>query len=71
MTLGEKIVDLLRESVIFQGTITLIVLGVWAYLEISGRAVPQDVQLITGAVVGFFFGGKYTQSMARAAKKDC
>ena len=64
-------VELLRESVIFQGLITLIVLGTWATMIIQGRPVPQEVYTMAGVVVGFFFGGKYTQSVARARQKDC
>jgi uncharacterized protein YggT (Ycf19 family) len=67
----EKIIELLRESVIFQGLITLTVLVVWAVLQLEGRPVPQEVYTMAGVVVGFFFGGKYTSSVARAKKTDC
>jgi len=67
MKIMQTFYDLLRESVIFQGLITIIVLGVWAYLLISGRPIPDTVQLLSGTVVGFFFGGKYAQAVSRTA----
>jgi len=51
-------VTLLRESVILQGFITAVLISSCCYLWISGQTVPQDLQLVTGIVVGFFFGGK-------------
>lgn len=64
------LVELLRESVIFQGAITLIVLGVWAFLMVTGKPIPQDLYILLGTVVGFFFGGKYQQLLAQNNKEN-
>lgn len=63
-------VDLLKESTIFQGVITLIVLGTWSFLVVTGKAVPQDIYLLLGTVVGFFFGGKYQQLLSQSHKDN-
>lgn len=59
----DAMMELLVESTVFQGVITLTVLGVWAYLLLSGQAVPAEVYAVVGTVVGFFFGGKYVQAV--------
>lgn len=69
MKIMSQFVELLRESVIFQGVITLIVLGVWGYLIVTGQPVPDTVQLLAGTVVGFFFGGKYAQQVGRSTNE--
>ncbi len=60
-----SIVDLFRESVIFQGLITMTVLIVWAVLMVEGKPISQDLYVLLGTVIGFFFGGKYQQLIAQ------
>ena len=50
--------DLLAESVIIQGLLTLGVLGLIAYLLIVQREVPNELWAILSLIVGFFFGSK-------------
>jgi hypothetical protein len=54
--------SLLKESVIMQGTLTLLVVGVWLYLVVTGQVVPEQLTNVVGLVVGFFFGAKLTQA---------
>jgi hypothetical protein len=58
MSALEKFLDLLRESVILQGILTLSVCGVWLFLVASGKTVPDALTNIVGLVIGFYFGGK-------------
>jgi len=60
--------DLLSESTIFQGLITMAAMCIWAYLLVTGRSVPDTLQVVVGTVVGFFFGGKYVQAVQKAVE---
>ena len=57
--------DLLKESVIGQLTIVIIVLGLIAYLLISGREVPDQLWQAFMLILGFFFGSKLQQIARR------
>jgi putative flippase GtrA len=63
-------VALLRESVIIQGIMTLGVLAVWLYMLLAFQTVPDVLTNIVGVVVGFYFGGKFTQAMARVKEGE-
>ena len=56
--------DLLAESVIIQGLLTLGVLGLIAYLLIVRQEVPSELWAILSLIVGFFFGSKVKRSKA-------
>lgn len=56
--MGNKFLDLLQQSVITQGILTIGVTGTWLYLHIAGQPVPPELNQIVGLVVGFYFGGK-------------
>lgn len=49
---------LLRESVIMQGLLTLMLGGTLCYLYVAGREVPSDLSKLTFAVVAFWMGSK-------------
>ena len=49
---------LLRESVIMQGLLTLMLCGTLCYLYVTGRDVPSDLGKLTFAVVAFWMGSK-------------
>lgn len=63
--MGNKFVDLLRESVIVQGLLTLAVVGVWLFMIATVKPVPDTLTNIVGLVFGFFFGGKYALAMIK------
>lgn len=54
----EKLLDLIRESVIVQGLITLSLVITVCYLWAAGRPVPPDLLGLLTLVVGFYFGSK-------------
>ena len=64
----DKFYDLLRESVIFQGILVVMVSGTVCYLYATGQDVPKELLIIFGTIVGFFFGGKVPAAVARVQK---
>ncbi len=56
--MSNKLLDLIQQSVIVQGVLTLGVVGTWLYLHVAGQPVPPELNQIVGLVVGFYFGGK-------------
>ena len=58
--------DLLADSVIVQGILTIGVVGTWLALIVMGRSAPPELTNIVGLVVGFFFGGKYAMATVKA-----
>lgn len=57
--------DLVKDSTIVQGTITLAVVGVTCYLWATGQPVPQELWTADGVILGFFFGAKTAQISRR------
>lgn len=64
----EKFFTMLSESTIFQGTLMLLVVGAWVYMLVTQTPVPQELSGAALLIIGFFFGGKFTQSVASAVK---
>jgi hypothetical protein len=66
----DALVGLLRESVIVQGGITLMLIGTYCYLLIIGQAVPSEMYQLLGLIVGFFFGAKVTRPVSEQRVRD-
>jgi len=64
----DRFYDLLKESVIFQGVLVVMVSGTTCWLYVQGQEVPRELLIIFGTIVGFFFGGKVPAAAARAQK---
>jgi hypothetical protein len=62
-----KFWELLERSVIFQGVLVISVVGAYLYLIVTGRPIPNELHLMAGTIVGFFFGGKVQVEATRAA----
>ena len=60
--------QLFQESVIMQGTLSIVVVGIWGYMLIVGQEIPAELSAMVTLVVGFFFGSKL--SLAQAKPKD-
>lgn len=56
--MSEKFIDALRESIITQSVITVMVIGAWVFLVVRGLPVPSDLTQILMIVIGFYFGSK-------------
>lgn len=50
--------DLLAQSVIVQGLITVAFVGIVIYLVIVDRVIPPLIETTFGLVLGFWFGTK-------------
>jgi hypothetical protein len=61
----DKFLELLKESVIIQGTLTLLVVGAWLYMIVTGQTVPETLNNTVGLCLGFYFGGKLSTAIAR------
>lgn len=65
----DKFWALLRESVLVQGLVTLVLVGTTCYMYASGKPVPESLLSLDGLVVGFFFGSKVQQANIRRVAK--
>lgn len=61
----DKFWQLLADSVITQGLITLTLILTTCYLVVFGRAVPAELWAADGLVIGYFFGAKQQQFISR------
>lgn len=53
--------QLLKDSVIIQGTITLALVGATIYLAATGQEIPDSIASATALALGFYFGSKAQQ----------
>ena len=60
--------ELLQDSVIVQSLVTLILVGVDAYLAVVNAPIPDSLINATMLVLGFWFGSKMNQAGRRATK---
>ena len=60
--------ELLQDSVIVQSLVTLILIGVDAYLAVIDMPIPDSLINATMLVLGFWFGSKMNQAGRRATK---
>lgn len=58
MSLKEKFIELLTDSTIIQGVLTVLVVAVWLDLILMGRTTPDKLDALVTLVVGFYFGAK-------------
>lgn len=65
----EKFWELLRESVIVQALVTLILVVTLCYLVATGQAVPDLLAQVTLLVIGFWFGSKVQNVVNRSKSK--
>ncbi len=61
--------ELVKSSVIVQGTVTLALVTTTCYLYATGQTVPESLLSLDGLVIGFFFGSKIQQVAARKVGK--
>jgi hypothetical protein len=51
-------IRLFEKSVIISGLLALMLVATGCYLWATGHTVPQELYLLLGTIVGFFFGAK-------------
>ncbi len=57
---------LMKQSIIVQALITLIIVSTISYLYIIGQPVPSDLMTIAVLILGFYFGSKTQQRVDRS-----
>jgi len=62
--------ELLKQSVLVQATVTLIVVSGLVYMYVTGQPVPSELVNIVMLILGFYFGGKVTAAGMRQGGKD-
>lgn len=65
----DRLVAMLAESTIAQGTITILVTGAVVYLAVTGQPVPDILQQSFTLILGFFFGSKLALRRASLRKE--
>ncbi|MDY7078024.1 MAG: hypothetical protein SXV54_14000 [Chloroflexota bacterium] len=60
-----KFWDLVRESIIFSGTIALILVVTCCWMWVQGDAVPDALMAALTMVLGYFFGAKAVKDIRR------
>jgi hypothetical protein len=61
--------ELMEQSVIFQGILTLAITGAWVYMMVQQLPVPPELHAAAGIVMGFFFGSKQSIFAKNEARK--
>lgn len=61
--------DIQFETVIPQALITLLVVGGWVYMMVSGQTIPDTLSNILFVIVGFYFGSDYQYRRSQKAGK--
>lgn len=63
MKVKEELLKLLRESVLIQSLLTLLVVGTVCALTIANREVPKEIWMLTGTIIGYWFRSKTDHSV--------
>lgn len=64
-----ELFDMLRDSVILQAYITVIIVTVAAYLWATHGTIPSELLQALYVVLGFFFGAKYQHIVEKRRKE--
>ncbi len=65
----QTFLDLFQQSVIMQGLLSLLVIGLWGYMVVTGQEIPSELSALVTLVVGFFFGSKVERSYRANVKQ--
>jgi len=73
--MGKTFWDVLADSVIIQGLLTVGVVGCICYMAVTNQTIPEVLINIAGVIVGFWFGSKVTHAtnhsnLLRKERKD-
>ncbi len=64
----DKFLDLLAQSVIVQGTITVLIIVTMCYLFLTGQPVPEILVTFASLILGYWFGTKNQKALADARR---
>lgn len=62
--------DLLSQSVIVQGTVTLALIATVIFLAVTGQPIPELVSSATLLTLGFYFGSKSQQTINHQLRRQ-
>lgn len=61
--------DLLEKSTIVSGILAVGVVVTYCYMTVTTQYVPEELQIITVMILGWFFGAKTTDAGYRALRR--
>lgn len=64
-----KFWELLEQSVLVQGLVTLLLVTACIYLAIAGKEIPELLSSATMLALGFYFGSKSQQTINAYLKR--
>ena len=67
---GDKLIELLRDSTLIQGSITLVCICGIVYLWVTGKPVSDNLLGIVLLIIGYYFGSKTQQRIIKKDKID-
>lgn len=65
----DKFLDLLRESVIVQSVVTLVLVITLCVMFVIGRPIPDLLAYLASLIVGYWFGSKSQYLLSRSKPK--
>ena len=65
----DKFLELLGDSVIFQGVLVIMIASTVCYMYVMGIVVPENLDRLLFVIVGFFFGGKQVTAVSKVAQR--
>lgn len=66
----DTFLSLLKESVIMQAVLTVMLVGTTVTLVLLGKEVPESIGSMTLLVVGYFFGSKTGVAQGKLAERN-
>jgi hypothetical protein len=64
-----KLLELFEESIILQGFITMAFVGTYCYMTIVGQEISDGLDMLTRAVLMFWFGTKSQAAVTGTIKR--
>ncbi len=64
-----KFWDLVGQSVIVQGIVTLSLVFACIYMAVAGQEIPQLISTSTLVALGYYFGSKSQQYISQAQRR--
>lgn len=60
-----KVLELVERSIVVQSVLTAVFVGVYLYLIVCGRPMPEGFQSLTFTIVAFWMGSKVQHEIDR------
>ncbi len=63
-TFKDALIELLKQNILIQGSISLALVLVVCYLYLNQMTVPKELLSIMSVILGFYFGSKFKQNLS-------